>query len=92
MDEQAMDASVTYQDLEPMIEAELYDPLPEGLVEPALLDLPDIEPEWLELPEIERDWFALPDIEPEWLQAIGLDEPEHLLEAPELEQDRDLEH
>ena len=67
-----MDQDVTYHDLEPMIEAELYDPLPEGLV----------EPEWLELPEIE----------PEWFQAIEQGEPEHLLEAPELEQGFDLEH
>jgi hypothetical protein len=77
-----MDQDVTYQDLEPMIEAELYDPLPEGLVEPESLELPEIEPEWLELPEIE----------PEWLQAVEQGEPEHLLEAPELEQGLDLEH
>ena len=77
-----MNQDVTYQDLEPMIEAELYDPLPEGLVEPGSLELPEIEPEWLELPEIE----------PEWLQAVEQGEPEHLLEAPELEQGFDLEH
>lgn len=87
-----MDQDVTYQDLEPMIEAELYDPLPEGLVEPEALELPEIEPEWLELPQIERDWLELPEIEPEWLQAVEHGEPEHLLEAPELEQGFDLEH
>jgi hypothetical protein len=87
-----MDQDVTYQDLEPMIEAELYDPLPEGLVEPESFELPEIEPEWLELPEIERDWLELPEIEPEWLQAVEQGEPEHLLEAPELEQGLDLEH
>lgn len=77
-----MDQDVTYQDLEPMIEAELYDPLPDGLVEPESLELPEIEPEWLELPEIE----------PEWLQTVEQGEPEHLLEATELEQGLDLEH
>ena len=87
-----MDQDVTYQDLEPMLEAELYDPLPEGLVEPESLELPEIEPGWLELPEIERDWLELPEIEPEWLQAVERGEPEHLLEAPELEQGFDLEH
>ena len=87
-----MDQDVTYQDLEPMIEVELYDPLPAGLVEPELFELPEIEPEWLELPEIERDWLELPEIEPEWLQAVEQGEPEHLLEVPELEQGFDLEH
>ncbi len=87
-----MDQDVTYQDLEPMIEEELSDPLPEGLVEPEWLELPEIEQEWLELPGIERDWVELPEIEPEWLQGIEQGEPEHLLEAPDLEQDVDLEH
>lgn len=87
-----MNQDVTYQDLEPMIEAELYDPLPGGLVEPESLELPEIEPEWLELPEIERDWLELPEIEPQWLQAIEEGEPEHLPEAPDLEQGLDLEH
>jgi hypothetical protein len=77
-----MDQDVIYQDLEPMIEAQLYDPLPEGLV----------EPESLELPEIERDWLELPEIEPQWLQAIEEGELEHLPEAPDLEQGFDLEH
>ncbi len=48
MDEFAMDASVTYQDLEPMIEAEVYDPLPDGLVDQDWLELPEIEQEWLQ--------------------------------------------
>jgi hypothetical protein len=87
-----MDQDATYQDLEPMIEAELNDLLPEGLVEPEWLELPEIEPEWLELPEIERDWLDLPEIETEWFQAIEQGEPEHLLEAPDLEQGIDLEH
>ena len=59
------------------------DPLPEGLVEPEWLELPEIEPNWLELPEIERDWLELPEIEPDWFQAVEQGEPEHLLEAPE---------
>ena len=87
-----MDQDVTYQDLEPMIEAELYDPLPEGLVEPESLDLPTMDPEWLELPVIEQEWLEQPEIEPAWLQAIEEGEAEHLLEAPELDQGFDLEH
>jgi hypothetical protein len=87
-----MDYDITYHDLEPMIEAQLYDPLPEGLVEPESLELPTIEPEWLELTAIEQEWLALPEIEPAWLQAVELGEPEHFLEAPELEQGFDLEH
>jgi hypothetical protein len=87
-----MDYDVIYQGLEPMIESELYNPLPEGLVEPESFELPIIEPEWLELAEIEREWLELPEIEPAWLQAIEHGEPEHLLEAPELEQGFDMEH
>ena len=56
MDEFAMDASVKYQDLEPMIEAEVYDPLPEGLVEQNWLELPEFDQSWLELPELFRPW------------------------------------
>jgi hypothetical protein len=92
VDEFAMDASVTYQDLEPMIEAIVYDPLPDGLVEPEWLELPDIDQDWLTLPDIEQDWLALPEIDQDWLQVIDQGEPEHLLEMPGLEQDLDLEH
>ncbi len=82
MDEFAMDASVTYQDLEPMIEAGVYDPLPEGLV----------EPQWLELPELEQNWLELPELEQDWLQAIDQEEPTISLDMPDLEQDVDLDH
>ncbi len=91
MDEFAMDASVTYQDLEPMIEAEMYDPLPDGLVEPEWLELPEIEQDWLDLPEIEQDWLDLPGIDRDWLQTIDQGEPELSLEVPDLEQGFDLE-
>jgi hypothetical protein len=82
MDEFPMDASVTYQDMEPMIEAEVYDPLPEGLV----------EPQWLELPELEQNWLELPELEQDWLQTIDQGEPTISPEMPDLEQDLDLEH
>ncbi len=92
MDEFAMDASVTYQDLEPMIEAEVYDPLPAGLVEQEWLELPQIEQEWLELPELEQNWLELPEMEQDWLQVIDQEEPGRSLETPDLEQGFDLEH
>jgi hypothetical protein len=92
MDEFAMEASVTYQDLEPMIEAEVYDPLPEGLVEPQWLELPELEQSWLELPQLEQPWLELPELEQDWLQAIDQEELELSSEMPGLEQDLDLEH
>jgi len=92
MEEFAMDASVTYQDLEPMIEAEVDDPLPEGLVEQGWLDLPELDQEWLELPEIEQNWLELPEIEQDWLQAIDQGEPTIALDLTDLEHDVDLEH
>ena len=92
MDEFAMDASVTYQDLEPLIEAEVYDPLPEGLVDREWLELPELDQEWLELPEIEQNWLELPELEQDWLQVIDQGEPAPSLEAPDLEQGFDLEH
>jgi hypothetical protein len=92
MDEFAMDASVTYQDLEPMIEADVYDPLPEGLIEQQWLELPEIDQSWLELPELEQNWLDLPELDQDWLQAIDQGEPELSPEMPGLEQDIDLEH
>lgn len=92
MDEFAMDASVTYEDLEPMIEAEVYDPLPESLVEQQWLELPGIDQSWLELPELEQNWLELPELEQDWLQAIDQGEPAFSLDMPDLEQDVDLEH
>jgi len=92
MDEFAMDASVTYQDLEPKIEAEVYDPLPEGLVEPQWLELPELDQNWLELPELDQNWLELPELEQDWLQAIDRGEPAFSLDMPDLEQDVDLEH
>ncbi len=82
MDKFAMDEHVTYHDLEPMIEAEVYDPLPDGLIDPS----------WLDLPEITQDWLDLPELEQDWLQTIDLAEPDLSLETPDLEQGLDLEH
>jgi hypothetical protein len=91
MDEFAMDASATYQDMEPMIEAKVYDPLPDGLVEPEWLAFPEIEQSWLDLPELEQGWHELPSIEQNWLQAIDQGEPVVSIDTPELEQGFDLE-
>jgi hypothetical protein len=91
MDEHAMDATVTYQDLEPMIEAEIYDPLPEGLVEQQWLELPGLDQNWLELPEIEQNWLELSELEQDWPQKIDQGAPELSLEVPDLEQGFDLE-
>jgi len=90
MDEFAMDASVSYADLEPLIEAEVNDPLPDGLVQPEWLELPELEPAWLEEPTIEPTWLELPDLDPDWLQAIEPTEPEPAHDLLDLEQD--LEH
>jgi hypothetical protein len=49
------------------MEEQLYNPLPDGLMERDWLELPEIERDWLELPEIERDWLELPTIERDWL-------------------------
>jgi hypothetical protein len=92
MDEFSMDASVTYQDLEPMIEAEVNDPLPGGLVEPQWLELPELDQGWLELSELEQNWLDLPELEQDWLQAIDQGEPTIGLDIPDLEHDVDLEH
>ncbi len=60
----------------------LYDPLPDGLVEPEWLELPALEPDWLELPAIEQDWLELPEIEPDWLNMPEMEHelPEHDLD------------
>ncbi len=92
MDEHAMDASVTYQDLEPLIEATVNDPLPEGLVEQQWLDLPEIEQHWLELPDLEQGWLDLPEIEQHWLHSIDHEGPEHVLETLDIEHEVDLDH
>jgi len=92
MDEHAMDASVTYQDLAPMIEGEVYDPLPEGLVDQQWLELPEIDQNWLELPELEQNWLELPELEQDWLHTIDQGEPGFSPDIPGLEYDLDLEH
>ena len=92
MDEFAMDASVTYRDLEPLIEAEVNDTLPDGLIQPEWLDLTDLDPQWLEEPAIEPGWLDLPEIEPDWLLAIDQGELEMEHDMPAFEQDFDLEH
>jgi hypothetical protein len=93
LDPHAMDQSVTYQDMEPMIESIVSDPLPDGLVDPEWLDLPEeIEPDWLDLPEIEPGWLELPELEQVWLQAIDQETPSVLSDIPVREHDLDWEH
>ncbi len=57
------------EDLFQDMEAQLYSPLPDGLVERDWLNLPVMEKEWMELPEMKRDWLNLPEIEQQWLDA-----------------------
>jgi hypothetical protein len=71
------DLSLSYQEMEFMIELEVSAPLPEGLVDLALLEFPELEELWLELPEIEAHWLELPELDQEWLQVLE--------EQPELE-------
>ncbi len=92
LDPHAMDQSVTYQDMEPMIESIVSDPLPDGLVDLEWLDLPEIEPAWLDLPEMEPGWLELPTLDQEWLQAIDQDIASVLSDVPALEHDVDMEH
>ncbi len=93
MPEFAMDDAVTYQDLEPLIEAEVNDPLPEGLVDPSWLELPALEQDWLELPEIDPTWLELPALEKGWLQGIDQGEPEQAFDVPDPEHGgEDVEH
>jgi len=92
LDPHGMDQSVTYQDMEPMIESIVSDPLPDGLVDLEWLDLPEIEPAWLDLPEMEPGWLELPTIDQEWLQAIDQETPSGLSDVPALEHDVDMEH
>jgi len=89
MDEFALDASVTYADLELLIEAEVNDPLPAGLVQPEWLEEPALDPQWLEEPALDATWLDMPDLDPDWLPTIEQGEPEL---APVLDQDLDLEH
>ena len=70
MDELSISAAFSYQEMELMIELDVYDPLPEGLVDLAFLEFPELEEQWLELPEIEAHWLDLPELEQEWLQVI----------------------
>ncbi len=92
LDPRAMDQSVTYQDMEPMIESIVYDPLPDGLVDPDWLELPEVEPQWFDHLEIEPDWLELPELDQDWLQAIDQGTASVLPDAPVLEHDLDMEH
>ncbi len=93
LDPHAMDQSVSYQDMEPLIESIVNDPLPDGLVDPNWLDLPEeIEPTWLDLPEMEPGWQNLPALDQEWLQAIDQETPSVSSAEPALEHDVDMEH
>lgn len=89
MDEFALNASVTYADLEPLIEAEVNDPLPAGLMQPEWLEEPVLDPLWLGEPTLDATWLDLPDLDPDWLPALEQGEPEL---TPVLDQDLDLEH
>lgn len=92
LDPRAMDPSVTYQDMEPMIESIVNDPLPDGLVDPDWLELPAVEPQWLDLTRIEPDWLELPELDQDWLQGIDRDTSPVLPDVPEIEHDLDMEH
>lgn len=92
LDPHAMDLSVTYRDMEPMIESIVYDPLPDGLVDPEWLELPEVESQWLDLPGIEPNWLELPELSPNWLQGFDWDTSSVLHDPPALEQDFDIEH
>ncbi|MBO0782192.1 MAG: hypothetical protein J2P37_25520 [Ktedonobacteraceae bacterium] len=89
MDEHGMDPSVTFADLEPLLDTHVYDPLPEGMVASGWLKLPEIEPEWLQMPQVEPEWLQLPEIDPEWLHTITPAEPIH---QQTQEQDHSWEH
>ena len=86
MSEPSIEEPMTYQDLAPIIEADLFDPLPFD-IDPAWFALPEIEPEWLELPIIEPEWLELPEIEPEWLIGIERKHREIELEVQEVRQE-----
>lgn len=92
LDTHAMAPSVTYQDMEPMIESIVYDPLPDGLVDPDWLELPDVEPQWLDFLRIEPDWLELPELDQDWLQGIDRDTLSALPDVPVLEHELDMEH
>lgn len=92
LDPRAMDQSVTYQEMEPLVESIVYDPLPDGLVDPDWLELPEIESQWLDFPEIEPAWLELPELDQDWLQGIDQDAVFALPDVPAFEHDLDLEH
>ncbi len=74
----SFDASMSDDDVLQDMEEQLYNPLPDGLVEQDWLDLPAIERDWLELPVIERDWLDLPAVEQEWLDMPALPEQDRV--------------
>lgn len=91
MQEFPLDDAITYQDMEPLIEVQVNDPLPEGAIEQQWLELPEIEPAWLELPAIEKEWLELPEIDQEWLRTFD-QQLEHTHDGLKQEQDFDMEH
>jgi hypothetical protein len=90
--EYPFDETITYQDLEPLIEAEVNDPLPDGLVDQQWLELPELDRDWLELPELDQQWLELPELDRDWLPTIEQEQPELSLDTFKLEQGLDLEH
>jgi hypothetical protein len=78
----SFDDYMSDSDLLQSMEEQLYNPLPNGLVEQDWLDLPEIERDWLELPTIERNWLELPEIERDWEPSFSLNDAER--EQPSL--------
>ncbi len=74
----SFDDYLSDNDLLQDMEEQLYNPLPDGLVEQGWLDLPEIERDWLELPTIERDWLNLPVVEQEWLDTPTMPEQDRM--------------
>lgn len=89
MDEFARDTALTYADLEPLIEAEVNDPLPAGLMQTEWLEEPVLDPQWLEEPSLDATWLELPDLDPDWLPSLEQEESALTFER---DYDLDLEH
>lgn len=84
MSQYSMDDPLSYDELTSTIEQQVYDSLPEGLVEADWLELPELELGWLELPELDQGWLELPELEQDWLQVPTLDTIEQDLSEPDL--------
>jgi hypothetical protein len=76
MAEFEMDISISYQDLEPLVELEVALDLPEGVIMPEWFDLSDLESVWNGEIELDISWFGELEIEPAWMQIIESHEPD----------------